>query len=65
MEYIKDHKPDAPIIHKFLVSVLTTKVAENFPLETADFITFTEEILTGKLHYLCSVVNQHLVILQF
>ena len=24
------------------------------PQETADFITFTEEILNSKLHYLCS-----------
>ena len=23
-------------------------------LETADFFTFTEEILNGKLHFLCS-----------
>ena len=25
------------------------------PQETADLITFTEEILNGKLHFLCSV----------
>ena len=25
------------------------------PLETADLVTFTEEILNGKLHFLCSV----------
>ena len=24
------------------------------PLETADLLTFTEEILNGKLHFLCS-----------
>ena len=24
------------------------------PQETADLVTFTEEILTGKLHFLCS-----------
>ena len=24
------------------------------PLETADVVTFTEEILNGKLHILCS-----------
>ena len=24
------------------------------PQETADFVTFTEEILNGKLHFLCS-----------
>ena len=25
------------------------------PQETADLVTFSEEILTGKLHFLCSV----------
>ena len=25
------------------------------PQETADMVTFTEEILSGKLHFLCSV----------
>ena len=25
------------------------------PQETADLVTFTEEILHGKLHFLCSV----------
>ena len=25
-----------------------------FPQETADLVTFTEEILNGKLHFLCS-----------
>ena len=27
------------------------------PQETADLVTFTEEILNGKLHFLCSVLN--------
>ena len=27
------------------------------PAVSADFITFTEEILNGKLHFLCSVQN--------
>ena len=27
------------------------------PQETADLVTFTEEILNGKLHFLCSVYN--------
>ena len=27
------------------------------PQETADFVIFTEEILNGKLHFLCSVKN--------
>ena len=26
------------------------------PQETADFVTFTEEILNGKLHFLCSAI---------
>ena len=26
------------------------------PEETADLVTFTEEILNGKLHFLCSVM---------
>ena len=25
------------------------------PQETADLVTFTEEVLNGKLHFLCSV----------
>ena len=25
------------------------------PQESADFVTFTEKILNGKLHFLCSV----------
>ena len=25
------------------------------PQETADLVTFTEEILNGKLHFLCAV----------
>ena len=28
------------------------------PPETADLVTFTEEILNGKLHFLCNVSNQ-------
>ena len=33
------------------------------PQETEDLVTFTEEILNGKLHFLCSVtkVNQNRV----
>ena len=27
-----------------------------YPLETADLVTFTVEILNGKLHFLCSVI---------
>ena len=27
------------------------------PQETANFVTFTEEILNGKLHFFCSVKN--------
>ena len=31
------------------------------PQETADLVTFTEEILTGKLHFLCSVTWLHYI----
>ena len=27
------------------------------PQETADLVTFTEEILNGKLHFLCSAIK--------
>ena len=27
--------------------------------ETADLVTFTEETLNGKLHFLCSVTLRH------
>ena len=30
------------------------------PLETADLVTCTEEILNGKLHFLCSVSETYL-----
>ena len=29
------------------------------PQETADLVTFTEEILNGKLHFLCSEVQEN------
>ena len=32
------------------------------PQETADFVTFTEKILNGKLHFLWSETCQHLTI---
>ena len=32
-----------------------SSVNVNNPQETADLVTFTEEILNGKLHFLCSV----------
>ena len=31
------------------------------PQETADLVTFTEEILNGKLHFLCSVREMFLM----
>ena len=31
------------------------KFSIKFP---ADLVTFTEEILNGKLHFLCSVINE-------
>ena len=29
------------------------------PQDTADFATFTEEILNAKLHFLCSDISRH------
>ena len=29
------------------------------PQDTPDFVTFTEEILNGKLHFLCGVRHQN------
>ena len=29
------------------------------PQETADLVTFTEEILNEKLHFLCNVIAKH------
>ena len=29
------------------------------PEETADLVTFTEEIVNGKLHFLCSVLKKN------
>ena len=29
------------------------------PAETADLVTFTKEILNGKLHFLCSETDLH------
>ena len=31
------------------------------PQETADLVTFTEEILNGKFHFLCSVYQTVLI----
>ena len=33
----------------------------HYPQETADLVTFTEEILNGKLHFLCNV-SYHVVL---
>ena len=32
--------------------------------ETADLVTFTEEILNGKLHFLCSATCQNLTYIE-
>ena len=37
----------------FLLGISSANVTK--PQETADMVTFTEEILNGKLHFLCSV----------
>ena len=35
--------------------------AQKMETETADLVTFTEEILNGKLHFLCSGISFELV----
>ena len=30
------------------------------PQDTADLVTFTDEILNGKLHFLCSVLDKYI-----
>ena len=32
------------------------------PKETADLVTFTEEILNGKIHFLCSAITFELLV---
>ena len=34
-------------------------IKDFFSKETADLVTFTEEILNGKLHFLCSVNKEN------
>ena len=34
---------------------LANCTAQKIPQETADLVTFTEEICNGKLHFLCSI----------
>ena len=36
-----------------------------YPQEIADLVTFTEEILNGKLHFLCSASFKILLVLIF
>ena len=40
---------------KFSIKDFFSKCDPNLR-ETADLVTFTEEILNGKLHFLCSVI---------
>ena len=39
----------------FILTYTTQKMQPNLE-ETADLVTFTEEIFNGKLHFLCSVI---------
>ena len=41
--------------HKMKFSIKELFHKRSFPQETADLVTFTEEILNGKLYFLCSV----------
>ena len=36
---------------------ITNQYAAHLDLEAADLVTFSEEILKGKVHFLCSIVN--------
>ena len=48
-------------IVKLLVSKLTINIAQKIKFSfkfPADLVTFTEAILNGKLHFLCSVTIQ-------
>ena len=41
---------------RFYITTHKNKVFHaGFPQETADLVTFTEDTLNGKLHFLCSV----------
>ena len=41
---------------KFSIKDFFSKCVQ-IPQETADLVAFTEEILNGKLHFLCSVIS--------
>ena len=45
---------------KFSIKDFFSKCYEIRSFRSADFLTFTEEILNGKLHFLCSVNVGHL-----
>ena len=45
----------SPNLLAALLTALTIKFSiKDLKLETADSVTFTEDILNGKLHFLCS-----------
>ena len=44
---------------KFSIKDFFSK-CDQIRMETADLVTFTEEILNGKLRFLCSVCQTHL-----
>ena len=50
---VHSHSLALHIKSSFPLRISSVNVTE--PQETADLITFTEEILNGKLHFLCSV----------
>ena len=55
-----NHVPPVSITLKNYVHV---KAALRISSETADLVTFTEEILNGKLHFLC--IGNSAVLLNF
>ena len=42
---------------KFSIKDFFSKCDQIPPQKTADLVTFTAEILNGKLHFLCSEIN--------
>ena len=53
-EFLKERVNEPVMQDKIRISSIETKTLTK-SMKTADFVTFTEEILNGKLHFLCSL----------
>ena len=53
-EFLKERVNEPVMQDKIRISLIETKTLTK-SMKTADFVTFTEEILNGKLHFLCSL----------